>query len=207
MLLYGITVGNVDITANELSVTDPCYKYDTWCRLNGINIKPGNYDCIAYLGSKTQDKEELQKEYEEWAHKYHKTLDEYIESKIRDISSRVFRLIMLHNECNPPLSTTDVKDKWEPIGRIGVDAGLAGFVWNQGIYDPSSDERWQDLLDRLAEEEAEPYVDDETGEEVPHRFHLWPEYGFFSSSGYGDGSYDVYKLERDGEIVGLKVDF
>ena len=30
-----------------VDITDPCYTRDTWCRINGQEIEPGEYICIA----------------------------------------------------------------------------------------------------------------------------------------------------------------
>ena len=81
------------------------------------------------------------------------------------------------------------KDKdFEKIGIIGVDAGLAGFFTDKPDY---SDEQWMELCNNLGTED------------------VWirPE-GFFSSSGYGDGSYPVLAAkDPKGEIFALEVRF
>lgn len=43
------TVGTLDITADEIDITDPCYDKDTWCRTRKP-IVPGHYDCYAGKG-------------------------------------------------------------------------------------------------------------------------------------------------------------
>ena len=35
-----------------IDITDPCYNRDTWCRINSLEIEPGEYICIAEF---TQD--------------------------------------------------------------------------------------------------------------------------------------------------------
>lgn len=84
--------------------------------------------------------------------------------------------------------------KWERYGSIGVDAGLAGFFEDKPDY---SDEEWYKVCDKIFAEEKDSGLD----------VHLW-ENGFFSSSGYGDGDYDVFcNKNREGKIVGLKIVF
>ena len=73
------------------------------------------------------------------------------------------------------------------IGDIGVDAGLAGFFHNKPDYD---NDAWSKFCDRVATGDA------------------WlTEDGFFSSSGYGDGSYGVYAKQKDGKAVALEIRF
>ena len=38
----------------RVDVTDPCYDRDTWCRLNDVEIKPGEYECWADVWDNTQ---------------------------------------------------------------------------------------------------------------------------------------------------------
>jgi hypothetical protein len=75
----------------------------------------------------------------------------------------------------------------EQIGSIGVDAGLAGFFMNKPDY---NDEEWDDLCNSI--DDGDAWIRDD---------------GFFSSSGYGDGCYDVYAYKRDNEIVALEIRF
>ena len=67
-------------------------------------------------------------------------------------------------------------DEMEFIGTIGVDAGLAGFFNNKQDF---NDDEWSELCDRIGGGNA------------------WNLYnGVFSSSGFGDGIYDVYANEE-----------
>ena len=61
------------------------------------------------------------------------------------------------------------------IGNIGVDAGLAGFFNNKPDF---KDDEWSELCDKIEKGNA------------------WNLYdGIFSSSGFGDGVYNVYANE------------
>ena len=42
-------VGEADILSGIVSVSDPCYKKDTWCRKNDVHVKPGVYRCYSFL--------------------------------------------------------------------------------------------------------------------------------------------------------------
>lgn len=67
-------------------------------------------------------------------------------------------------------------DEMELIGYICVDAGLAGFFNNKPDF---SDKEWKELCDKISDGDA------------------WNMYnGIFSSSGFGDGEYDVYANEQ-----------
>lgn len=135
-----------------VDATDPCYNYDVWCRMNGIPICEGEYDCVNW---KTRE---------------------------RDEPSRVARIGIYLRGVVP------VQEKMERIGEIGVDAGLAGFFMNKPDY---SDDEWSSLCDLLSNGDA----------------WIRPK-GFFSSSGYGDGGYDVYAYKQpDGRASAMEIAF
>ena len=75
----------------------------------------------------------------------------------------------------------------EEIGEIGVDAGLAGFFNNKPDYD---NDQWDEFCNSIRNGDA------------------WiKEEGFFSSSGYGDGSYPVSAFKMNDEITALEIRF
>ena len=64
---------------------------------------------------------------------------------------------------------------------------MAGFFIDKPDF---TDEEWNAFCDMLHNENA------------------WMvDYGFFSESGYGDGSYNVYVGHKDGEVVEVFIDF
>lgn len=86
----------------------------------------------------------------------------------------------------------DVPDASDLVekGFIGVDAGLAGFFNNKPDY---NDKEWQKICDEFYATKNE---------------YLFTDEGFFSSSGYGDGSYPLYvEYDSTGEIVSLEIAF
>lgn len=76
-------------------------------------------------------------------------------------------------------------EHYEHKGYIGVDAGLAGFFNDKPNY---TDEQWNDFVYR----EGKAWIIED---------------GFYSSSGYGDGSYDVFVGYCNGEVVEVYIDF
>ncbi len=75
----------------------------------------------------------------------------------------------------------------ERIGSIGVDAGLAGFFHNKPDF---TDAQWSAFCEQVRKGDA------------------WiTDLGFFSSSGYGDGGYDVFAAKTNGENTALEIRF
>ena len=75
----------------------------------------------------------------------------------------------------------------ECIGSIGVDSGLAGFFHNKPVF---SDAEWNCFCDQTKEGD------------------VWlTDMGFFSSSGHGDGGYDVFAAKVNGDITALEIRF
>lgn len=99
-----------------------------------------------------------------------------------------------------------IKYSGRAIGSIGVDAGLAGFFINKPDYicDEKRNE-WKEFCEWL-------WHDEVNGDE---KIHVCTEdspakcVGFFTSSGYGDGEYPVYKLtnKETGEHIGYSIIF
>ena len=75
------------------------------------------------------------------------------------------------------------------VGNIGVDAGLAGFFMNKPDF---TDEEWIRFCDEMISDGCAWTIDD----------------GFFSESGYGDGSYDLYgHYNENGVLDALELVF
>ena len=87
-----------------------------------------------------------------------------------------------------------VKDLYsmEYIGHIGVDAGLAGFFNDKPDF---HNDKWMEFLEESGVFKAD-------GEYDYSKNYYDCGYGLFSSSGYGDGEYDVYATpERDAFMI------
>ena len=48
MTLTRKTIGYNNFGKGIVDITDPCYDRDIWCRLNGVAIRPGVYECVAW---------------------------------------------------------------------------------------------------------------------------------------------------------------
>ena len=81
----------------------------------------------------------------------------------------------------------DKATHYERKGSIGVDAGLAGFFIDKPDY---TDDEWYKICDEMCDKKVSLATDH-----------------FFSSSGYGDGGYDVYAGFKDGILVEVLIEF
>ena len=95
------------------------------------------------------------------------------------------------------------KNAWEEIGSIGVDAGLAGFIAS-GV-DFSDDEIWDDLCRSMHDDDGPFHL--KTSVEDAYILDQGNQKAFFTSSGLGDGVYDVYAMKMNDMIVALEIRF
>lgn len=142
----------------SVDITDPGYDRDVWCRMDNVQIKPGEYTCIVW-----HQKESYELDGE--SHTYN-----------------IVGIIGIYWGGVIP-----AQKSMECIGSIGVDAGLAGFFHNKPDF---NDEDWSTLCEQIREGDA--WLND---------------LGFFSSSGNGDGGYDVYAAKVNSEITALEIRF
>lgn len=101
---------------------------------------------------------------------------EYICYTVKDIKGEgnwevTKRIGIIHKSVESQQENPDVE--WSVLGVIGVDAGLAGFFNDKKDY---KDREWGEFCDHIGIG-GEAWIYDN---------------GFFSNSGYGDGSYVVY---------------
>lgn len=88
-----------------------------------------------------------------------------------------------------------VAGNYQYYDTITVDTGLAGFFENKKDY---SNEEWKLFCNDLSIEDRRD----------PTKKYYFRDNGFFSQSGLGDGTYDVFiKKNTDGEIVQVKIKF
>ena len=89
-----------------IDITDPCYNKDVWCRINGVHIQEGIYDC------------------------YYKIREKHIELRGDKIKNRTVSAVgIVLDGCMIP-----TEEQIEYIGEIGVDSGMAGFFENKPDY-------------------------------------------------------------------------
>ena len=124
MKLRPVHIGQRYFNERPVTVTDPGYDDDVWCKIDNVKLKPGVYNCIAWKG------------------RYYYT----DENGKRHSYQRVFC-------CGIYLDGVGIpnREKMEEIGFIGVDAGLAGFFQDKPNY---TDEQWQSLCNEMYDKDA-----------------------------------------------------
>lgn len=95
-----------------------------------------------------------------------------LERKISDWGNRIIKLAIYHSDLE------EMPDCQIELCPIGVDAGLAGFFDDKPDFD---DKTWGDLCDNVFGTKNYGKMD----------------CGFWSSSGLGDGEYQVYAHENE----------
>lgn len=189
MLIERHVLNNYLRLENNVDITDPCYDRDVWCRMTVTNMKPGDYRCSYYLGAGLDEAgiAEAKESYRQIKSKCYikRTEAEYIADWEEDIKGRCFII-----EIQLKGRHFDIDSRqWTEIGNIGVDAGLAGFFPDKPDF---NDNEWTDFCSRMP-------------------IGAWTFFeeglGFWSRSGYGDGSYDVYAIEEEGKTIALKICF
>lgn len=88
------------------------------------------------------------------------------------------------------------------IAEIGVDAGLAGFFDNKPDYD---DAAWSEFCEWSWQKENQ--IERKTVA-LANEDNAAKCEGFFTSSGFGDGCYDVIALyDKDDKLIGYEINF
>ena len=187
----------LNISDGILDITDPCYSKDSKWRIR-LNVRPSNYRCNYYIGNRLEDYEiENEKKFYEDFKKNNKsfiekypTVDDYIKSEEKDARSRCWAIEISSTSLQNPIDFNS--KRWEHVGQIAVDSGMAGFFNNKPDY---NDTEW-DKLCALCNKNPDTFVWNDS------------KFGFFAQSGYGDGVYDVYTVKkRNGEIIAVKITF
>lgn len=91
------------------------------------------------------------------------------------------------------IQNPEADSAWKSVGRIGVDAGMAGF------FDQKPDwlrQRWGELMDWMEEQDAQA-----GGRLHAYRKQFDGRDAFWSTSGYGDGDYRVFVQQNGGETT------
>lgn len=182
-------VGTIDIDDGLVDITDPCYNKDTWCALFGYHVKPGKYRCYVNIGnfpSKVKyDKDDVEVKIYGKAPNYTYTLQD----------RRIIDLIIEHESIQSQSLSRTSLDGWELVSdQIGVDAGMCGFYNHKPNFDAEED--WENFWQNL---KNYPRLKDRTCDIKP--------YGITVSSGFGDGTYEVYKFVENGSTVALRLKF
>jgi len=184
MLLRKKVEGYVNILGGKVDITDPCYDYCSGYRINNVSVKPGDYRCVYHMGAALEEAE-IEKT-EKLAKEYGANPEEWVRREQDDIKNRCFVIEIQFKGRAFDLNSA----KWEEIGSISVDAGLAGFFWNKPDF---TDEQWNDFCDSL--------------DDLSKNAYLEKNMGFWCSSGYGDGMYKVFAIKDKNEVIALKICF
>ena len=211
-----------EVKSGALRVTDPCYDMDTWCAGTLEDVKNGKW--LAHVGYYI-DEDEL-----EMVRKWHqgkiddlqalidaakddddrKVLEVWYGQRIQDLKAedpvegyigRVAYIAIRHEStiaCTPPY----LKNFTVSEIHVGVDSGQAGFfdlepfaaqsatAIENGNYNQDTEHGkfYRSICEQAGEgEEHVPFI-------VP--------FGAASSSGYGDGGYNLYVLrDKDGLVI------
>lgn len=165
---------------SKVIVSDPCYSIPTWCQKIVHNVLPGEYKPFVKKVN-----------CEGWGR-------------------RVTMLSVIHTDY------LDKKLNWQPEGHsgiIGVDSGQAG-IFNLAKY------RRDDVTVPMGDGDVEffknfPKEDEDGGDWYTkicsHTLgkKQWGSYedGVVSSSGIGDGGYDLYVARSNDKVIGILIDF
>jgi len=169
----------------EVVVSDPCYTIPTWCQVIVNNVLPGYYEPIVKKHNA-----------KEWG-------------------TRVSIQMCIHEDYIGKEEELDLT--WvEHGGTVGVDSGQAGIFSRESYRNDS-------ITDRIGLGDGDISFFDNFGrpEEDGEKWYKnmcsrtlgvlqWGVYdeGIVSSSGFGDGSYDLYVLTTPDEVVvGFCIDF
>ncbi len=174
--------GILRVTDGKLDITDPCYDHDVWYRLNNIEVMPGKYRCSYYICTGWDDED-----YEEYVN----DMNRYgYEVKPKSDAERLDTGRCFIAELQLDGHNYDINsDRYEKIGEIGVDAGMAGFFLNKPDF---NNDEWSKFCNSMSLSDVAFFK---------------PDFGFWTNSGYGDGCYDVFAVKDNGEIIALLIRF
>jgi hypothetical protein len=169
---------------SEVVVSDPCYEIPTWCQAVIDGVLPGNYKATV-----------LKQDEGDWG-------------------TRCSKIIAIHEDYN-----YESKFKWTYYpASIGVDSGQCGIFSKESYRDDSHQIEYGD--GDISFFNKEPWASmggkKDSGEDWYVKMcsrtlgeQHWGVYdeGVVSSSGYGDGSYNLYVARKKKKIVGFIVEF
>lgn len=123
-MLKTVEVGILSLPEGRVDITDPCYKRSTWCRINALPVRIGNYRCFT---------------------------DEYREpGEPEDIYPYTAGTCIIHEDFAERLADKDPNLVWLHYDNIGVDAGLAGYFPDKPDF---STYEWDAFCDLIHEAE------------------------------------------------------
>lgn len=176
-------VGTI-VLGKSVDVTDPCYDADTWCRATIKKVEPGTYGC-------------------------------YFSRNEREKRVSCCRIVLESGEfAEETAARVEAGRSWRNVSDfIGVDAGIAGFFSNKPDF---NDNEWDNLHNDMCS--GRIAVGTRISEKAfPDAFLASKENGtafsngsdgFWTSSGWGDGTYPVYAMRNNKRhVVALEIRF
>lgn len=167
------------LLGSKVVVSDPCYSIPTWCQAIVTGVNPGHFNVHV------------------------------VKTKESGWGTRCCHLIAIHSDyCNE-----NEKFKWESYPAIiGVDSGQAG-IFSFTSY------RKDELAEQIGNGDGDNLGDDwatEDGDKWYEKMctrtlgnESWGTYseGVVSSSGIGDGSYELLVAKKKKKIIGFVINF
>lgn len=108
---------------------------------------------------------------------------------------RIHQIIAVRDESGIEALEILAKPRWKKIGSCSVDSGQAGF-FDAAVHKPANDD---DGEEPYYEACCDATLGNDSAGIVPG--------GAVSSSGFGDGGYDIKEMRRKGKLLGLRIDF
>lgn len=177
-----LKIGEMEFCEDHISVTDPSYSSDVWCRLDGIKIKPGIYKCYALC----EGEMELEERY-----------------GLSIVSTVIFHEDIQEKDYAGYLLDNDL----EEAGFVGVDSGMCGFFRDKPDF---SRDEWLDLCDQIFNNTKRKVVwglNDSNSDAFLYRDDKKGACGFFTANKYGDGSYRVSGKKDADSFVVLTIEY
>lgn len=109
--------------------------------------------------------------------------------------SRIHQIMAVRDD--PSIEPLEIlaKSRWKTIGSCSVDSGQAGF-FDAAVHKPAD-----------SDGDDEVYYDACCDATLGHDGAGIVPGGAVSSSGFGDGGYDIKEMRRKGKLLGLRIDY
>ena len=226
-----IHLGDFQVTGGTILVTDPCYELGTWCQVQVKKAETGTWK--GYLFRKTDpyvvenikkeilEKETVIKNYTEnpsadpgvsamremLIEHYKEQLEVYKNYDCANVS-----VLLAHHESIDPF--TSFENEWGRVkGTAGVDSGQMAICgldfWKTTPLDYEGEETIDPETGFKRRGSGGDYwnVCDITLDEKGPGGGVYKNGAIVSRSGFGDGSYEVFRLNYDRKVLGVAVVF
>lgn len=127
-------------------------------------------------------------------------------TEVEDWGNRVSMLMVVHSD-------HEFEDlEWEPAGNIGVDSGQAGIFSKSQYRDDNQNVQLGDgdisfFSEGFFQKSGDRWYTKVCSHTLGERHWGTFKNGAVSSSGFGDGGYDVFTASVNGKIVGICIDY